>query len=101
MPQAPAARQERERLTLSAFRHDPVLAKIIKVVVVLDPGRPIAPERPFDAGACGPADPGPLSSEIKRERPGAEITEEAAKARAGLLADEAVLVAAQATPTFA
>ncbi len=43
-------------------RH-PVLAEIVEIV--FDLGRPIVPERPFDAGARGPADPGLLAGEVK------------------------------------
>src|SRR6266702_4934544 len=64
-----------------------VLAEIVEIV--FEPGRPIAPESPFDAGARGPADPGLASSEVERERAGAAEAE----AQACLLADEAVLVA--------
>src|SRR6266700_568948 len=46
-------------------RH-PVLAEIIEIV--LEQGRPIAPERPFDAAAGGPADPGLAAGEVERER---------------------------------
>jgi len=40
-----------------------VLAEIVEIV--FDLGRPIVPERPFDAGARGPADPGLLAGEVK------------------------------------
>ncbi len=43
-------------------RH-PVLAEIVEIV--FDLGRPIVPERPFDAGARVPADPGLLAGEVK------------------------------------
>jgi hypothetical protein len=44
-------------------RH-PVLAEIIEIV--FEPGRPIVPERPFDAGARGPADPDFAGTEVER-----------------------------------
>ncbi len=40
-----------------------VLAEIVEIV--FDLGRPIVPERPFDAGARGPADPGLPAGEVK------------------------------------